>query len=144
MFSAGSGFRLAKQPARFLIIGLGATLLYALLAAVFSMGETPLMRPASGSVLSYVIAALFSYAGHKYFTFASSGAHRFEAPRFFVLTLLGLAVSFLLPAVLSGILGLQAQIPIVLTCIVVPLVNYVVLRHWVFAGACLGLHGGSG
>lgn len=143
MFSAGSGFRLAKQPARFLIIGLGATLLYALLAAVFSMGETPLMRPASGSVLSYVIAALYSYAGHKYFTFASSGAHRFEAPRFFVLTLLGLAVSFLLPAVLSGILGLQAQIPIVLTCLVIPLVNYVMLRHWVFASAGLVLRNGS-
>ncbi|MER8499629.1 GtrA family protein [Mesorhizobium sp. M0208] len=143
VFSAGSGFRLAKRPARFLIIGLGATLLYALLAAVFSMGDAVSMRPASASVLAYAIAAVFSYAGHKYFTFVSSGAHRFEAPRFFVLTLLGLAVSFLLPAVLSGILGLQAQIPIVLTCLVIPLVNYVMLRHWVFASAGLGLRNGS-
>jgi putative flippase GtrA len=130
----GLGLRPAKRPARFLIIGLGATLLYAMFAAVFSTGETVLMQPASGSVLSYVIAAVFSYAGHKYFTFASNGAHRFEAPRFVVLTFLGLAVSFVLPAVLSGVLGLRPQIPIVLTCILIPVVNYAVLRHWVFAG----------
>ena len=135
MFDTGLGLRPAKRPARFLIIGLGATLLYAMFSALFSTGEPALMRPALGSVLSYVIAAVFSYAGHRYFTFASNGAHRFEAPRFVVLTLVGLAVSFVLPAVLSEVLGLRPQIPIVLTCILIPVFNYAVLRHWVFASA---------
>ncbi len=123
----------AKRPARFLIIGLGATLIYAVLAALLSTGETALMRPAAGSVLSYAIAAVFSYAGHKYFTFVSHGAHRFEAPRFVLLSLVGLAISLLLPVVLSGLLGLSALVPILATCILIPIVNYVVLRYWVFA-----------
>ncbi|TIW20916.1 MAG: GtrA family protein [Mesorhizobium sp.] len=133
--AAVSDLRTRRRPVRFLVTGLGATLLYALMAAVFSAGAPVLMNPASGSVLAYALAAVFSYAGHKYFTFASGGAHRFEAPRFVILTLLGLAMSFALPAILSDRLGLPAQIPIALTCILVPLVNYAVLRHWVFGRA---------
>jgi len=125
-----------RRPVRFLVTGIGATLLYALLAAAFSTA-TP-MKPALGSVLAYALAAIFSYAGHKYFTFVSSGAHRFEVPRFAALTLLGLATSFALPAVLSQWLGLPVQVPIALTCLLVPLVNYVVLRHWVFGSALAG------
>lgn len=125
-------FQPARQLVLFWIVGLGATVLYAVLAALFSIGETALLRPGTGSVLAYAIAAAFSYTGHKYFTFVSDGAHRFEAPRFVALTLLGLAISFALPAVLSGILGVPAAIPIVLTCLLVPLVNYLVLSRWVF------------
>jgi putative flippase GtrA len=123
----------SRRPIRFLVTGIGATLLYALLAAAFSTAMP--IKPALGSVLAYGLAAAFSYAGHKYFTFVSSGAHRFEAPRFVVLTLIGLATSFALPAVLSEGFGLPAQVPIELTCLLVPVVNYVVLRHWVFGKA---------
>ncbi|NUS22351.1 MAG: GtrA family protein [Mesorhizobium sp.] len=133
---AVSDFPASRRPIRFLVTGIGATLLYALLGAAFSAG-TP-MSPALGSVLAYALAAIFSYAGHKYFTFASNGAHRFEVPRFAVLTLVGLATSFALPAVLSEWLGLPVRVPIVLTCLLVPLVNYVVLRHWVFGTALAG------
>ncbi|TPJ74363.1 GtrA family protein [Mesorhizobium sp. B2-7-1] len=131
--AAVSDLLASRRLLRFLATGIGATLLYALLAAAFS-AATP-MKPALGSVLAYALAAIFSYAGHKYFTFVSSGAHRFEAPRFAVLTLIGLATSFALPAALSDGLGLPAQIPIALTCLLVPLVNFVVLRHWVFGKA---------
>jgi putative flippase GtrA len=135
----GASIRAGRRPLRFLITGLGATLLYAVLAALFSAGEPALMNPVVGSVLAYGLAAGFSYAGHKYFTFVSDGAHRLEAPRFVVVTLLGLAVSFASPAVLSGKLGLPVQIAIGLTCVVIPFVNYVVLRRWVFAGQRNGL-----
>lgn len=130
--AAVSDLRTGQRLIRFLMTGVGATLLYALLAAMFSAGRPIMMDPVAGSVIAYAVASAFSYAGHKYFTFSSGGAHRFEAPRFVVLTLLGLAISFAFPAILSGKLGLPAQIPIVLTCLFVPVVNYVVLRHWVF------------
>lgn len=112
-----------------------ATGLYAAVALCLSFCG---LRVTLASFAAYLTAALFSYAGHKYFTFVSEGAHLFEAPRFILLTLVGLAVSLLLPALLSGLLGLPAQVPIVATCILIPLVNYVVLRHWVFAGAHTG------
>lgn len=127
--------RASRRAIRFLVIGIGATLLYALLAAGFSATVAMSLKPALGSMLAYALAAVFSYAGHKYFTFVSSGAHRFEVPRFAVLTLVGLAMSFALPAVLSEGLSLPVQVPIALTCLLVPLVNYVVLRHWVFGKA---------
>ncbi|WP_051333947.1 GtrA family protein [Mesorhizobium sp. WSM3224] len=133
--AAVSELRAGGRPGRFLVIGIGATLIYALLAASFSAAAAMPLNPAMGSVLAYGLAAVFSYAGHKYFTFVSRGAHRFEVPRFAVLTLAGLATSFALPAVLSQWLGLPVQVPIALTSLLVPLVNYVVLRHWVFARA---------
>lgn len=133
--AVASDLRASYRLVRFLVTGVGATLLYAFLAEVFSAALP--MNPALGSVLAYALAAIFSYAGHKYFTFASGGAHRFEVPRFLILTLVGLAISFALPAVLSGWLGLPMRIPVGLTCILVPLVNYIVLRHWVFGQATL-------
>ncbi|CDX37364.1 Gtra family protein [Mesorhizobium sp. SOD10] len=131
--AAVSDLLASHRLVRFLVTGIGATLLYALLAAAFS-AATP-MKPALSSVLAYALAAVFSYAGHKCFTFVSSGAHRFEAPRFAVLTLIGLTTSFALPASLTDGLGLPTQIPVALTCLLVPLFNYVVLRHWVFGKA---------
>jgi putative flippase GtrA len=128
-----------SRPARFVVVGLAATLLYAVCAATLSAGETAPMRPAAASVLAYVFAAIFSYLGHKFFTFMSGGAHRFEVPRFIALTALGLAVSYVLPVVMSESLGLPVQVPVLLTCVLIPVVNYLVLRHWVFARASVGI-----
>ena len=126
------GTRLPGRLSRFAIIGAMSTLIYALVALFLSNGYH-VFPVTEASLAAYVFAALFSYAGHKYFTFVSHGSHSFEGPRFVVLTLLGLALSFVLPTVLSGIMSLPAQVPIALTCVLVPVVNYMLLRHWVFA-----------
>lgn len=86
------------------------------------------------SLVAYAVAAIFSYLGHKFFTFMSAGSHRFEAPRFAVLTGCGLAVAYLLPALLVGQFGLPVSVPILLTCILIPVVNFVVLDRWIFSG----------
>jgi len=117
---------------RFAAIGASATLLYAGLALAF----TGLGIAATGaSVLAFLLAAVFSYGGHKYVTFVSGGRHAFELPRFLVVSAAGLAVVSVMPAVLTDMLGLPAAVPILLACIVIPAVNYVVLGRWVFAGA---------
>ncbi|MBZ9818196.1 GtrA family protein [Mesorhizobium sp. CA4] len=128
MFAAAASDPLASpRSIRFLVTGIGATLLYALLAAAFSTAMSPVLA----SLFAYALAATFSYAGHTYF----NGAHRLEVPRFAVLTLVGLAMSFVLPLTLSERLALPAWIPIALTCLLVALINYVVLRHWAFGKA---------
>ena len=37
------------------------------------------------------------------------------------------------PAVLSGLFGMPAAIPVIAVCIVIPVVNLFVLDRWVFA-----------
>lgn len=117
------------RMSRFAAIGIIATVLYAALALAF----TRLGVAATGaSVLAFMLAAVFSYAGHKYVTFVSGGRHVFELPRFLVVSAAGLAVVSVMPAVLTGMLGFPAAVPILLACVVIPAINYVVLGRWVF------------
>ena len=117
---------------RFAAIGILSTVLYAALALTFNgLG----IQATGASVLAFGVAAVFSYAGHKYVTYVSGGCHAFELPRFLALSAAGLAVVSMLPALLSGVLGLPAAVPVLFACIVVPAVNYVVLGRWVFRDA---------
>jgi hypothetical protein len=51
-----------------------------------------------------------------------------------VLTGFGLAIAYLLPLLLVGQFGLPVAVPILLTCILIPVVNFVVLERWIFSG----------
>lgn len=117
---------------RFAVIGAGTTTIYAVLALAFSHSG---IAATGASVLAFLITSVFSYAGHKYVTFASGGSHTFELPRFLAISASSLTTVSVLPAVLTGMLGLPAAVPILLACIVVPAVNYVVMGRWVFRNA---------
>ena len=80
----------------FLLIGMASTALYAILALALSYIQG--IGVTAASILAFGIAAIFSYAGHKYITFVSGGAHRFELPRFLVLTAVGMILVTALPA----------------------------------------------
>jgi putative flippase GtrA len=132
--SAWRGTLAPRRLLKFASVGLAATVLYALCAWLFTSAGSRYLSAATASVAAYVVAAIFSYLGHKFFTFMSAGSHRFEAPRFAVLTGSGLAAAYLLPLLLVGQLGLPVAIPILLTCILIPVVNFVVLERWIFSG----------
>ena len=124
------------RVSRFALVGIGSTLIYVSFALLLSSGSEAAVLPAAPAlIMAYAIAALFSYTGHKHFTFGSEGAHTFEAPRFLAVTAAGLCFSWILPTILVDELGLPPFVPIVATCIVVPAVNYFVLGRWVFRGA---------
>ncbi|TIO76107.1 MAG: GtrA family protein [Mesorhizobium sp.] len=127
----------SHRLSRFAVIGVSSTLVYGVCALLLSGGGTraALLPATLASVVAYAIAGLFSYAGHKYYTFMSAGDHTFELPRFLLLNAIGLATAIALPVVLTERLGMPAAIPVVLTCISVPLVNYIVLGRWVFRDA---------
>jgi len=114
---------------RFATIGVASTLLYAVLAlGLVHLG----VDTTWASVIAFLLAAVFSYAGHKYVTYASGGRHVFEFPRFLALSLVGLGVVSILPVLLVGLLGMPPAIPILAACLVLPAFNYVVLGRWVF------------
>ncbi|WP_254016374.1 GtrA family protein [Mesorhizobium escarrei] len=131
--SAWRGTRAPRRLLKFASVGLAATVLYALCACLFTSAGSRYLSPATASVSAYAVAAIFSYLGHKFFTFMSAGSHQFEAPRFAVLTGFGLAAAYLLPMLLVGQFGLPVAIPILLTCILIPVVNFVVLERWIFS-----------
>ncbi|MER9230748.1 GtrA family protein [Mesorhizobium sp. M0622] len=122
-----------RRLSRFALIGIASTLIYAVCAFLLSALPGPVLPAALASVAAYIIAAIFSYLGHKYVTFVSPGTHAFEAPRFFLLTALGIGFSWLLPLVLVDCLGTRPVLPIAIICVAVPAINYFILDRWVFA-----------
>ncbi len=88
------------------MIGAGTTVIYAVLALAFSYSG---IAATGASVLAFLIAAVFSYAGHKYVTFASDGSHTFEVPRFLTVSATSLTIVSVLPAVLTGVFGLSGR-----------------------------------
>jgi putative flippase GtrA len=128
-----SGFGSYRRLSRFALIGIASTLIYAVCAFLLSALPRPVLPAALASVAAYAIAAIFSYVGHKYVTFMSSGMHAFELPRFFLLTALGIGFSLLLPLILVDGFGARPVLPILITCVIVPAFNYFVLDRWVFA-----------
>lgn len=134
---AGAGLKLL---ARFGLVGIAATVLYAALAIGLVESKWIGFSPVQASLAAYAAAAVFSYFAHKSVTFMSNGSHRSEAARFLLLTATGFAVAYAAP-LLTAKLGLPPIIAILLTCLLVPGVNLLMLDRWVFAQRGSGEHG---
>ncbi|WP_292524317.1 GtrA family protein [Mesorhizobium sp.] len=115
------------------MVGIAATSLYAVLAIALVKSKWVGFTPVQASLAAYAAAALFSYLAHKTVTFMSNGSHRSEAARFVLLTASGFAVAYTAPALLTAKLGLPPIIAILVTCLIVPAVNLLMLDRWVFA-----------
>lgn len=123
---------MVRQLGAFGVVGLAATLCYAVLAIVFERGAG--LAPVAASFAAYGCASLISYGGHRRLTFASSRPHAEAVPRFALLTLLGVAVALAAPQILTVRLGLPSLIAVAATCIAVPLLSYLGLDRLVFRG----------
>ena len=121
---------LLAMTMRFGSVGITATLLYLCLALLLQW--TCALSAVLASVMAYAIAALFSYFAHRNFTFGATNSHATAMPRFTVTTVCGLALSLALPLLLHDWLGLPGYVPFIAVCVLVPVINLVVLRLWVF------------
>lgn len=122
---------------RFALVGLSATALYVILA--FSLENAFAQWPSAGSAFAaYLVAGLYSYLAHKFFTFVSDGSHGREAPRFIVVGIAGFGLAALLPFILHDVMGFAFAVPVLLTAILVPVMNFVALRWFVFDRAAAG------
>ncbi|RWM86429.1 MAG: GtrA family protein [Mesorhizobium sp.] len=128
--TVGAGLKLL---ARFGLVGIAATILYAALAIGLVESKWIGFSPVQASLAAYAAAAVFSYFAHKSVTFMSNGSHRSEAARFLLLTATGFAVAYAAPALLTAKLGLPPIIAILVTCLLIPAVNLLMLDRWVFA-----------
>ncbi|MCC2095454.1 MAG: GtrA family protein [Hyphomicrobiales bacterium] len=123
---------------RFGIIGIGSTLIYALFAVILHyLANVPTV---AASFAAFCCGAVFSYFGHRIFTFHDTGRIGRSVPRFIGVNLLGNGIAIGLPWVVSDMLQYPAMLSIVLVCIVVPVMNYVLLKSFVFHKGHSGSH----
>lgn len=121
----------AALLSRFAAVGLLSTAVYAVLALLLS-GPWIAFPQVAASAAAYATATVFSYLAQKFVTFRSPGAHRQQAPRFAAAAVLGFAVATIIPAVTAA-LGAPVLVPVALTCVLVPVLSFLLLSRWVFA-----------
>jgi putative flippase GtrA len=122
-----------RELRRFLgysMAGVAATSVhYVVMVALVSWGKSP---EVVASCVGFLAGACVKYPLNYWAVFASQERHRVAVPRF----MLGLAISFILNALLLAIL-LQAldvhyMLSQALTTGVLLFVNYLLARHWIF------------
>lgn len=115
---------------RFAVVGVAATLAYALLATLF---HAVLPFPAAlSSGLAYLVCSLGSYIGHRFFTFSAVQERPRGGQMFFLLSLVGHGLSFVIPAMISDFLGFATWVSTLATCTVIPLCSALLTSRLVF------------
>ena len=127
-----------SEPARilrFAVIGGVSTLIYAVLTLALSALHGFGMPVTIASIAGYGAGAVFSYCGHRFVTFMSDGAVGFEIVRFACATALGFLLSVGLAVILADVAGLPPLVPVAIASILVPVLNFIILRKFVFVAA---------
>lgn len=126
-----------SEPARilrFAAIGGLSTLIYAL--GTLTLSDRHFGLPATvAAITAYAAAAVFSYCGHRFVTFMSDGTVGFEVIRFACVTAIGFMLSVGLATILTDVAGFPPAVPVVLASVLVPVLNFIVLRKFVFVRA---------
>jgi putative flippase GtrA len=119
-----------RHPVAYLVVGGCAGLIH--LSVAFSAMHFAGVEPAYASLIGFVAANPFSYFGHKLVTFMVPGRDLFEATRFVVGALVGLALASALPYILINWLAAPRIAALTVTVVAIPLVNYLAMRFWIF------------
>lgn len=127
-----------SEPARilrFAAIGGVSTLIYAVVTLALSDRHGLGMPATIASIAGYGAGAVFSYCGHRFVTFMSDGAVGFEIVRFACATAIGFLLSVGLAVILTDVAGLPPLVPVAIASILVPVLNFIILRKFVFVAA---------
>lgn len=122
--------KLNRKLLKFIFIGGTGTSLYIVLTLIFN-GALGL-QPAAASFTAHCITALYSYVGHRVFTFASNRPHRQAITSFTGLTLVGYGFSIAIPWLMTSVYGLPLIVPVLVTSVTVPVFNFLMMERVVF------------
>lgn len=122
---------LASPILRFLVVGGGNTLLYALLSLLF-MWLLPLSKQVS-STLAYLTGIPVAFLAYKTFVFQAAAeiSHR-EILRFVLTHGVNLVVSYVMVAVLCGSFELPREVGVLASCAAFAIIGYILMKLWVF------------
>jgi len=117
-----------SQLTRFIVTGVGATLVH-FIVAVFAI-EMLTFSPPSANSLAFVVATCFSYLVNTYWSFQTSSTVS-NAIRYWLAACLGFVLAYSLSA-FAEYLDWHYLIGIFLVVCVVPLVNFAVHSNWTY------------
>ena len=121
---------LAATMFRYAGVGGIVAILYMLLTTVFiKFAET---RPLYASVGAFLLTVPVAYLGHKHLSFRSRGSHQREFARFVATMISAFIISTAVMLCLVERSGWHYGIGLLITSMLVPLANFIVLFFWVF------------
>jgi putative flippase GtrA len=120
---------------RFGLVGALATLVY--MAATFAAVNFLLLPAVGASILGQLTSASVSYFGHLFFSFGVESDHRTYLWRFFAVAVLTFSLNGLITHLLTGVIGVDYRVSILVMAVVIPATNYLCNRFWVFRSGLL-------
>ncbi|MFN7180346.1 GtrA family protein [Hyphomonas sp.] len=120
------------EVSRFTVVGILATVTYFLVAnALILLVQA---EPRLASVSAYLAGMAVSFFGQSRFTFKIDSTRFGHVWRFVILSALGLSVSYFSVPLAQDVLGLHPSWATVITMVLVPLLSFILMKFWVFAG----------
>ena len=118
------------RVARFGLVGVGATVCYAIVT--FAIVWSGLGGSIVATIIGQGTSAFISYFGHLHFSFRVEPDHRAFLWRFVVVAVATFALNLLLTWGLISIFHEAYQVPIVAVAIALPIASYLLNRFWIF------------
>lgn len=118
------------QLARFGVIGIISTVIH--LGTALALRELTSLAPLAANLGGFVCAVMFSYFGHAKLTFRQGAWQGEQFTRFAITALSALSVSSLITWWMTDRMGASFALAMLLVGAVVPVVNFIVLKLWVF------------
>ena len=136
----GQAMRHLLQYLRFGSVGLVATVVHVL--AFVTLIELAATSPLLANLLAFALAVLVSFGGHRRWTFRpeAAGPRHPKAAllKFILVALLGLTLNSLAVYLITELLDLSYRYALLVMIGIVPLIVFLLSKHWVFAGSAAG------
>lgn len=118
---------------RFGSIGLLTAALYAFLLILAV--EVASFSPAVGVAIAYVLAVLFNYCAHYYWTYGSERGHRATGVRYLAVITIIFAINVTATAFLPNWLGVSYWFAQLLLGVMMAAMTFISLSYWVFSAS---------
>jgi putative flippase GtrA len=121
---------------RFGLVGLLATLVYVVVTA--AANEAFGVAPVLASIVGQSTSTAVSYFGHSSFSFRVEPNHRDFLWRFLAIAALAFALAAGVTWLIADVAWLSPRIAIAAVTVLIPIVNYLCNRFWVFRAGLKG------
>jgi len=120
-----------QEFARFIVVGLGSTMVHFVVLTTLYKGLG--VSIIVSTIIGFLMSLCFSYLVNRAYTFRSSVKHHLGAPKFLLVTTLGLLWNVAIMYLCVELLEFNYYISFVGMSVVVALNNYLLGKTWVFA-----------
>lgn len=128
---SGARGELVRQGGTFLVVGLAATAVHALVSlAARDLGHA---SPVAATACGYLASVGISYLGNARFTFGRPALHGAQFVRFLVVSLSGFAANLAITWLLSNRLGWPFPATLAVIVVVIPALTFSASKLWAFA-----------